>query len=111
MSLIENLDNLGKEFRFNIKGKYSYKTVTGGVLSIILNLTSVVLVFYFGQDMWFKEKPKTYTKSSIRDKTPIVDLSGLNFNIPFRLESFDGTLIDNPIYFDYLLVGDFQVFH
>jgi len=56
MQFITNLDILGKQYQFNIHGG-TFRTLVGGILTILLWVGTIVLTWYFGQDIYLKQQP------------------------------------------------------
>ncbi len=56
LDLIKNLDILGRSFSLNFKRVETFKTVLGGVITILYGLMTLILIWYFGQDIYLKKK-------------------------------------------------------
>ena len=55
MNTIKNLDIFGNKFQLNLNGANSYKTFIGGMATIFLAFSSLILSWYFGQDIYLKK--------------------------------------------------------
>jgi len=103
LDFITNLDFMGREFKFNIGGGMGevYKTLFGGLLSILQVIGFIVLLWYYGQDIYLRESPSVIVSSTLLDKFPMVELDSTTFNFGYRMEDVDGNLIDDPSEFTY----------
>ena len=57
MNLIKSIDIFGNDFKLNRKGKETFKTLLGGLFSLILIVITLVLSWYFGKDIYEKQDP------------------------------------------------------
>jgi hypothetical protein len=102
--LILNCDLLGSQLEFKIDGKTRFKTLPGGIVSILLCIFCLVCVFLFGQDIVLKQKPlsrfsKIYNQNEVKLK---------DFPVVFFFNDFNGKAIDNlfsyiklePVYYE-----------
>jgi len=106
IDFIKNLDFMGREFKFNIGGgmKDTYKTTFGGFLSLIQVIGFLILLWYYGQDIYLRQSPSMLISSSSLDKFPIYELDSTIFNFGFRVEDVLGNFIDDPRIFTYDLI-------
>jgi hypothetical protein len=104
--LIKCLDFMGNPMNFKIKKSDTYKTVFGGILSLLLYLCFLYFIYLFGQDFIFKKNPTGYTKTEFHEKgKEKLSLKNDTFFIALRLEDFNVNPLnfnDFPfIYFSY----------
>ena len=75
MNYLEKLDIFySTDFKFSVFKKPSFKTPLGGVLSIMTLALSVVVSFYFGQDLFYGTNPKVYYNQVISETYPSFNL-------------------------------------
>jgi hypothetical protein len=55
--MLAMIDVLGPECKVRIKNKDKYKSNTGGVLTIIFIILSILAFFAFGRDIYEKQSP------------------------------------------------------
>jgi len=65
MDFIESCDFLGKEFKFNIKGRYNYKNVLGGLISLFILAGCFVFLYYFGKELVDRKIPRVLIKQDL----------------------------------------------
>jgi hypothetical protein len=53
MILLKQLDFIAPEVKLNVMGMESYKSVTGGFLSVLLGILSILASCAFGRDIFF----------------------------------------------------------
>src|SRR5690348_10553059 len=83
-----------------IKKSKTYKTNFGGVISLIIILTILYVIWYFGNEMIFKKKPLLIT-TTYNDANPLrVNLTDDNFVIALGLQNPDYSgYINESIYY------------
>ncbi len=93
-SLIKKLDLFGLSYSFQLNSEEKYKTFSGGVISIIFYLITVILFVGFGRNMYNRKNPKVSFSSEITnyEKT---QLSNRNFTLAFRVEDNSGIQLTN----------------
>ena len=60
LNFIKKSDILGKSISFEEENNKIFKTVLGGLLTIFLIVTMVILSYYFGKEIWERKKPTTF---------------------------------------------------
>ena len=60
MKVLEHFDIFASSLSLNFKGKESFKTVWGGILSLILLSVCLPYVFMQGLQMHYREDPEIY---------------------------------------------------
>ena len=87
MNYLEKLDIFySTDFKFSVFKKPSFKTPLGGVLSIMTLALSVVVSFYFGQDLFYGTNPKVYYNQVITETYPSFNLTKDNFLIYYQIQ-------------------------
>ena len=98
---ITSFDTYGKQFQFNIEGG-TFKTLFGGILSIIMGLATVGLFGYFGIDLYLKENPMVLEKLDYLDYSPLNEKHNRsNTFVAFR---FKGPYSDDVRYFEHYVI-------
>ena len=95
----KTIDRVGKEFKFTIDGKESFKTIIGGVISLFYYMGLIALFFYFGRDLYQKTDPNFLTRQDVLNEYNFKNINDNNFFISFSL--FNGiNSVYNLSYFD-----------
>lgn len=86
ISLIKLCDFLGPELKFRINNQENFKTVFGGLLSLIYLILLSIFFFIFGKDFFLRKNPKVITQYI----TPVSKysskaFSSKNFSMAFKL--------------------------
>ncbi len=83
VSLIKKLDYYSINKSIKIEGKNSYNTFIGGLMTIVFSITYLCGIFYFGSELWLKQKPTVVVfAADFTDPFPI-PVNDDNFNIYF----------------------------
>lgn len=90
--LLKKIDFIGHELKPSIAGNSIIATAIGGCLSIILILTSIAALIFFGQELIMREKPLARTYSRV-DATLSQETS--KFPIAFGVFSNSGINLSN----------------
>jgi hypothetical protein len=78
-SLFETMDLFGYEIKMNVKGKETFKTILGGLLTILILLTIAYVIWYFGNEIIFKRRPYLIT-TDYNDSDPLrINFTDSNF--------------------------------
>jgi len=93
-SLIKKLDLFGISYNFQFDSQEKYKTFTGGVISILFYLITVVLFVGFGRNMYNRKNPKVSFSSDITNYEKTL-IANKNFTLAFRVEDILGIQITN----------------
>ena len=99
MSILKTIDIFGNSFKLNVNGSETFNTLLGGVFSLLVFCTTLILTWYFGQDIYLKENPKYLTKTAYTDTTPMITVNSSSFYYAIRIEYENGTEFNNPRYF------------
>ena len=98
ISYIIGYDYMGKDFKFNFAGG-SYKTLSGGIISMIQTLGFLILFWFFGKDLYNKKEPSVVVSNSMKNYYPEVSVKNTNFKFAFRYQDNNGRLINDPLLF------------
>jgi hypothetical protein len=110
ISAMKSLDFLGPEIKFRINQQENFKTVFGGMISILYYIFFFSFFMLFGVDFFYKINPKILSRV-LKDKSDnkTINLSNENFFFAFRVASQDSKTIElnlNPenIYLSHQLI-------
>ncbi len=88
-NILKRIDQLGKEYQFTIDGG-SFRTAVGGLLTIFICASAVLLSWYFGKDMYERRQPHFLQRSDLLDSPPFIypwknGLKNTDMFVAFRL--------------------------
>ena len=90
---IKECDIFGQSVRFNIMGENQYKSIIGGITTLVLSIVAILVVVYFSIDMIWKQNPNVISYQNM--KILQTNLSNQNFFAAFDLRTFsNNTRID-----------------
>ena len=98
LSRLKYLDIIGKEVQFKIENSELYKTVFGGILTLMLAVISLISIWFFGNDIIYHENPKFIQKQIRREEYEYLNFTNQNFFFAIRHTDYYGAFIDDPIY-------------
>ena len=101
MSCLKLIDVFGNDFKLNLGGIEKHKSLFGGIFSLLLIFTIVILTWYFGQDIYLRENPTYISKTVLKTETPMLTLNSSVFSYAYRFEDANGVIIDDPKFFEY----------
>ena len=88
------LDVQGRSIELYFNNKSSYTSKIGGVFSLILLILFIVIFILFGQDFFYKLNPSVLAQQINPVQYDHFKINHKNFPLAFRLQDFDGNLID-----------------
>lgn len=91
---MKKFDMFGITYNFKMENEEKYKSLSGGILSIIFYSLTIALFFSFGVDLYQRKSPKVSFNSKIENHQNTI-LSNLNFTLAFRVEDSFGIQIKN----------------
>ncbi len=95
---IKKFDFLGNKYSFEENSHSNYTSTVGSIFSIIIIITSMVLAFLFGQEVYKRNNPSVY---SLQEFIPYSRVNFTDFPILFSFFWENGTSIKDPNkYFD-----------
>ncbi len=99
--LLKSIDSLSKKHSFNIKGG-DYSTSLGGFITILISIGTVILFWYFGQDLYEKKLPFVLKKVEPLDEFPKLKInsSSLFLAVGVSPNTENSTTISDPRYFE-----------
>ncbi len=80
IDFLKSMNRLGKDFQFNLEGG-SYQIHAGGIFTIIIN---VVLIWYFGKDIYLRRDPNFIKENHVLHEYPSVHLNNKNVSDPLN---------------------------
>ena len=100
LKLIKSFDTYGKVVNFNLNQNDSYKTVIGGLISMLIFIAGICSLWYFGQDIYLKSSPNFLSSAEYKYVIPEVSLNNSNFFFGIRIEDMNGNTLWDPHLFD-----------
>ena len=85
----------GLKYDLLIDGQNTFKTKTGGKLTILYFIIVLGLFFSFGIDLYLRKNPKISLNTIVSDDYENVYLNNSNATLAFRIEDVDGKLYKN----------------
>ena len=101
MKFFKNFDLFGFQMTFNINSHDTYRTVIGGILSILFFLSFLTMLSLFGENCFKKNNPEGYTKiihPDNKDKKKL-KLNEISFLGGFQIYDDDSKVINLDEYF------------
>ena len=103
MKIIKAFDIFGNDFKLNIGGSQTHNTLLGGISSISLFIATLILTWYFGQDIYKRSNPNFLKKTEIRDEVPMITLNNSDFFFAFKVVDTIGDTTNYEKYFQNIL--------
>lgn len=100
MRLLEEIDIYGQKFSFLIFNHYHFHSIISITLTILVSIISIFLLYFLGEDFFFRKNPKTLESTAIRDSGFMINLTQTTYFSAWRLEDAFGNEINykNIIY-------------
>ena len=96
---LKQIDIFGIPPLFTIRGRPTFQTHIGSILTIICVTTILIYFIYLFTQMLCHKNPTFYSSIHYEEIPPEVKLSNNNFSFAFSLENFDyKNFIDNNVY-------------
>ncbi len=81
-SNLKFIDSFGRQYAFEEKDSQIFKTITGGIFTLLITLTVMIIGFLFGKEIFERKTPTSFVK----DETVTPEESSINMNdIPMML--------------------------
>ncbi len=107
MYIVKSIDYFGKQFNFNVNGG-TFKTFLGGIISLSIFLSTLVLACYFGIDIYLRKKPNFLRHTKYLQYYPLTKNHNYNDTlVAFRLTS-EG--YDDIRYIEHLVLYNIKSF-
>ena len=104
INFITNLDYMGREFKFNMgKNGESLKTFLGGISTIIQSIGFMVLLWYYGQDIYLRKSPSMIKSEGMKDDYIKWDIDSSKFNFAMNVQDDFGNYLNDPRDFIYTM--------
>ncbi len=103
MLFLKKIDQYEKDFLFSYK-RGKFKTSVGGIVSMISFAFSLIQIWYFGKDIYFREDPRVSQKEMINEVYPYHNLTNKDFFFGLRVENATSYLLTDSKYFEYYLI-------
>ena len=92
--IIKKVDMFGLPFTFLTFGAATFKTTLGGFLTLLIYVVAAYLIYFFGEDLFYKKNPNVTVNDLVHLETNKVELSNGKFSIMFRLDNGIGQPFD-----------------
>jgi hypothetical protein len=86
-NFIHFCDFLGYQPQLTVNGRRRFRTLTTGLLSILITICTILCIIYFGKDLINKKEPIVLTTSVQNSDFGPVNISNSDFNFIFAMES------------------------
>ena len=94
MKCFKQIDMYGPKFTFTVFHSMHYKTLIGGILTIISIILILVLCFLVGRDFFFKENPKVLISNEKPTKYTIFNLTQNDLLLAWRINDLNGNEVN-----------------
>jgi hypothetical protein len=109
MRYISSIDMYGTTFQFTTNKKTKFRTIMGGILSLITFGVLIAFSFLFGQNFFYRVNPSIVSHIANPEKfPPLIKLTGENLFIPFQIAdnnlapaAFEGIVYPSIYYYKY----------
>ena len=105
--VIKECDFFGTFITFRINDEIQYKSITGGIISILFFILSVLYTIYVGYPFIKRENIDFIFSNKILETQPYINLTSTNFNLGFGIQYQDEAttaIFDYIQYFNYSLI-------
>ena len=105
--VIKECDFFGTFITFRINDEIQYKSITGGIISILFFISSVLYIIYVGYPFIKRENIDFIFSNKIMETQPYINLTSTNFNLGFGIQYQDEAttaIFDYIKYFNYSLI-------
>lgn len=103
-SFIKFIDIYGEAVTLKIKGRSTYPTVLGGLLTIATALLLIAATWTNGSDIFYREQPTLNLEERLLLTRPELTLDRNNFPFAIAMQDYSNNAIYRPDYFDYQLI-------
>lgn len=87
---LRSIDIFGDKFSFSSFGSPSFQTTFGGIATILITVTTIIISLVWGQDFYLRKNPYAVTKRVLKDTYDFVNITKSNFTLAFRIETSNG---------------------
>ncbi len=94
MKCFKQIDMYGPIFTFTVFHSRHYKTIIGGILTIISIILILLLCFLSGKDFFFKENPKVLISNEKPTKYTIFNLTQNDLLLAWRINDINGNEVN-----------------
>ena len=96
---LSEIDFFGTHFHFYLNASKKFKTIYGGLLTILTIFIIIACIIFFGSNLFLKTNP-TINQENVNEGYSIIDLKKEKVILAFRMENLDGEFVDftNKIY-------------
>ena len=94
MKFLTSIDIFGSKFSFLIFNKPFVHTYFSTILTITMMFTSVLFIFLFGQDFFYRKNPTTIQSKATRNYVNAINLTLNDYIAAWRIEDSLGNAVD-----------------
>lgn len=98
LSSIKKLDLYSYNLKIKIEGNDNYRTVLGGIISILLFVSYLTGMIYFGKELWEKKHPVVIISANDYPIPDKIQLKEDFFNLYIGVQGPDFEFIDETIF-------------
>ncbi len=107
--MLKRIDIFDKDFKFTYD-LTSFKTNFGGFMSFLMACSTLILTWYFGQDIYQRKKPIFIIKSDRYPEHPFYNLTNENFFFGISIIDVKGKpLLDKKYYYAVLMYNSYHI--
>ena len=100
--IIKKFDYFGTFVTFRINDEIEYKSIVGGLTSLIFFILSILYTIYVGLSFIKRENIEFIFSNKIIEKQPFINLTEVGFNMGFGIQYQDNALSAIDDFKDYL---------
>src|SRR5690348_10962706 len=80
------VDMFGQKLSFNINSEQEFKTILGGIMSIISASIFTTFFILFGLDFFYKTNPNIIFQNVVPNSYSLIPINEKDFILPWRIE-------------------------
>ena len=103
-NMLRSIDFFGEPVKVFLNRRSTITTELGGILTIITSLILVILSWYIGNDIIYKENPFSFSQTTLYKNFQTTYIDNTNFPMSFALLDFNGNPIEQKGYFNVTLL-------
>ena len=92
LNFFEKIDLIGSKFHFYYGVSLQKRTALGGILTLLIAITTIAFLFIFGKELFLKSNPNITISIQNDSKYEYINLKKENITFAFRIEKKSGEL-------------------
>lgn len=97
---LSSIDLFGNPIKMNIKNKTVMKTSFGGILTVNLLLLILIMTWFIGKDIMYKQVPFSYQQTSINLASESININNYIFPLAFKISDMNSQPVIDPNLFN-----------